>query len=326
VPSEPPRPGDPSGPDAIAPLTGEEAERRDAESVEALEHGGLPLSATRRIAEAEAAGGTWASDLSPAELLAVRGVGFEPVGLVLGGSVYRIAAQWSSAGIGFAAPAPAGASWSFPCPHGWLHEGARTGFNWEHAAYEHGLRSARDLAMSRMVAEAQALGAHGVVGVRLRLEEPSGASGVVELTAVGTAIRRRGAAPLAVPFTCHLSGQDFAKLLRRGLVPVGFAMGVAAIVVWPGCGTEWQGASFANQELEQPTHAVHSARSLAVHHLEAEAGAFGDGVVGVEVALLARRAAGAEMVEVRALGTAVRRFADEPLPAPPLPIMRVGRR
>jgi hypothetical protein len=225
----------------------EPEQERDAESVAALDRGGLPVTATRRIAEAEAAGGTWSSDLSVDELAAVRAVGFDPVGLVLGGSVYHVAAQWGQS-WNYAPPSQGpsvsgrGAYWaSFPCPHGWgYHDDMRTGYNWEHTVFEHGLVTARDLAMSRMLAEAQALGAHGVVGVRVTFSRPGGSAGTLDFTAVGTAIRRAGAAPVPYPFTCHLSGQDFAKLMRIGFVPAALVLGVAAVEVDPGCGMEWQ--------------------------------------------------------------------------------------
>ena len=101
-PRRPPDPAAAAGPLArqVAAMPGpddriEEPEaQRDAESVAALDRGGLPVTAIRRIAEAEAAGGTWSSDLSVAELAAVRAVGFDPVGLVLGCSVPPRGAQW----------------------------------------------------------------------------------------------------------------------------------------------------------------------------------------------------------------------------------------
>ena len=212
---------------------GERADARDAESVRSLEEGGLPVTARRRIREAEATGGTWSSDLSVAELAGVRSVGFDPVGLVMGSSVYHIGYQWGPRAFGLGGmsaqpPGLAGAySETFPCTHGYYHEGSRSGFNWEHRVFEAGITTARNLAMTRLCAEAQALGAHGVVGLRVRFSRPAGTAGNVEFVAVGTAIRRRGAPPLAYPFTCHLSGQQFAKLMRIGYVPAGFVLGVA---------------------------------------------------------------------------------------------------
>ena len=308
------------------PEGAEDAERREADSLESLARGGIPATARRRIEEAEAAGGTWSSDRTVPELAALRGVGFDPVGLVMGSSVYQIGYQWGAAYLASIGGARGSVYYEqFPCVHYGYHEGMRTGYNWEHTIFESGIRQARDLAMSRLTAEAKALGAHGVVGMRVRFARPSGAAGHVEFTAVGTAVRRAGAPPLPWPFTCHLSGQEFAKLLRVGVVPAAYVMGVAAVEVFAGCTMEYQERSYANQELQQPTVAMQRCREIAVAHLEHEASLVGDGVVGVEATISAHSlGAGSELFELQATGTAVRRFAEVPFPAEPLAIMRLG--
>ena len=50
---------------------------------------GLPSAARARMAEIRGSG-TWGSALSTEEFAAIRGVGFEPVGQVLGACVYNI--------------------------------------------------------------------------------------------------------------------------------------------------------------------------------------------------------------------------------------------
>jgi uncharacterized protein YbjQ (UPF0145 family) len=308
------------------PTGAENADQREADTLHALAHGGIPATARRRIEEAEASGGTWSSDLGVAELAALRAVGFDPLGLVLGSSVYQIGYQWGAAYAQTSGVTGRGAySESFPCQHYGYHEGMRTGWNWEHTVFERGITEARNLAMSRLVAEASALGAHGVVGMRVRFSRPSGNAGQVEFTAVGTAVRRAGAPPLKWPFTCHLSGQEFAKLLRVGIVPAAYVIGVAAVEVDTGCTMEYQERSWNNQEIEQPTVAMQRCREIAVAHLEHEAAQVGDGVIGVEVTMSAHSLGmGSELFELQATGTAVRRFADAPLPAAPLVIMRLG--
>ena len=85
---------------------------------------------------------------------------------------------------------------------------------------------ARHTAVDRMTTECAGLGGHGVVGVRL--SRGSFPLGGLEFKAIGTAVR----APDAphgpqVPFTCDLSGQDFAKLIMTGWVPAGLALGIS---------------------------------------------------------------------------------------------------
>src|SRR5260370_28900709 len=89
----------------------------------------------------------------------------------------------------------------------------------------------RRMAISRMTAECEALGGHGVVGVRLTIGAfPAGG---LEFKAIGTAIRAPGVPPLSKgrghkePFTSDLSGQDFGKLIMKGWVPAGLVLGIS---------------------------------------------------------------------------------------------------
>ncbi|HWM95687.1 MAG TPA: hypothetical protein VNO54_01405, partial [Streptosporangiaceae bacterium] len=66
-----------------------------------LDAAGVPHDAMRRLAELEAgkAGSIFTSDLSVNEFLLVREVGFRPLGLVLGSSIYHVGLQvgrWGS--------------------------------------------------------------------------------------------------------------------------------------------------------------------------------------------------------------------------------------
>lgn len=141
-------------------------------------------------------GGTWGSALTTDEFAAVRGAGFEPVGQVFGAAVYGT-----------------GAASGFGCP----------------GSFEprvQALYMARRTAIDRMTAQCRGLGGHGVVGVRLTMGDFQ--HGGLEFSAIGTAVRARGVEfePRA-PFTSDVSGQDFAKLILAGWVPVGLALGVS---------------------------------------------------------------------------------------------------
>src|SRR3954454_9699218 len=81
------------------------------------------------------------SDLSVSEFLLVREAGFDPLGLVMGSSIYQIAPTLPNL--------PRGQ------PGCELEDMTRA------------LYHARELAMNRMEEEAEALGADGIVGVRL---------------------------------------------------------------------------------------------------------------------------------------------------------------
>jgi len=95
----------------------------------------LPQHARERLAEMRERK-LFTSDLSVSELLLVREAGFDPVGLVMGTSIYQVAPSVGGRG-------------------GELVDTTKA------------LYHARELAMNRMEEEADALGADGIVGVRL---------------------------------------------------------------------------------------------------------------------------------------------------------------
>src|SRR3954469_3079996 len=140
------------------------------------------------------------SDLSVNEFLLVKEVGFHPLGLVMGSSIFH---------IGF--------------------QPIRPGVSEELTTLTQALYAARELAMVRMEEEADSLGADGIVGVRLTVNLHAWGSNVIEFLAIGTAVKsERGGnwrAPNGKPFQSDLSGQDFWTLLRAGYRPVGFVMG-----------------------------------------------------------------------------------------------------
>jgi uncharacterized protein YbjQ (UPF0145 family) len=100
----------------------------------------LPTHARERLAEMRTKR-LFTSDLSVNEFLLVKEAGFDPLGLVMGSSIYQIAPQ-----------IPRLSSDSPGCE---LVEMTRA------------LYHARELAMTRMEQEAEALGADGIVGMRL---------------------------------------------------------------------------------------------------------------------------------------------------------------
>src|SRR6059058_6508015 len=121
----------------------------------------LPEDAMRRLAEMKPgqASSLFTSDLSVNEFLLVREAGFRPVGLVLGSSVYHVGLQV-----------------------------ARWGRNMEMDRLTQAMYHARELAMTRMEAEANELGADGIVGVRLEIDFKDFGNDLAEFVAVGTAV------------------------------------------------------------------------------------------------------------------------------------------
>jgi uncharacterized protein YbjQ (UPF0145 family) len=288
----------------------------------------LPEAAVSRLREAAEPGGSWTSDLSVAELSSVRRVGFRPMGMVVGMSVYQIAVQgigpsyfglpstgWGTLGAqnlaaGWVPPGFRGYFKGYPCTHAVYGLGHGYGVNFEDVYYENGLAETYRLALDRLLAEASALGAHGVVGVRHTLSDLQLASSapVVELKMIGTAIGRPSAPPLQEPFTSHLSGQQFAKLLSTGWVPASLVFGIGAIRSQGGCVGMSSAATWSGAEFLQRSEAVANAQHIAVEGIEEHARSFGERVIGVDVSLSIREGAEGAMASMQAVGTAVRRF------------------
>ncbi|HUC59216.1 MAG TPA: heavy metal-binding domain-containing protein [Streptosporangiaceae bacterium] len=181
----------------------------------------LPPAAQARISEIKASG-TWSSALSTAEFAAIRSVGFEPVGQVLGAAVYFIG--WPGDDE---CPTYGSRSEAYP---GRQNRAVYTVVSGSGSAAASGplvnaLYEARRRALGRMSAECAALGGQGIVGVSLvRGDFPGGG---YEFRAIGTAVRAKGNIRLPAPFTSDLSGQEFAQLIMSGWVPVSLVLGIS---------------------------------------------------------------------------------------------------
>jgi uncharacterized protein YbjQ (UPF0145 family) len=220
------------------------------------------------------------SDLSVNEFLLVKEAGFQPLGLVMGSSIYHIGYQ------------------------------PLRGVAEELTLLTQALYSSRELAMERMEEEADALGADGIVAVRLTLNIHAWGANVVEFMAIGTAVKSdkpgfRGADNR--PFTSDLSGQDFWTLLNAGYRPVGFVMGNCVYYVGQGP----SGQPTENKELVGPTQALYDARELAMERMQVEAEALNAaGIVGVVVDEN-NHTWGPSVLEFSAVGTAVVPIRDD---------------
>jgi uncharacterized protein YbjQ (UPF0145 family) len=175
--------------------------------------------------------------------------------------------------------------------------------------------------MARMRAEADHLGADGIVGVQLRMQNYVWGQGVLEFIATGTAVRALGSggtgtagahrAPDGRAFTSDLSAQDFFRLLAAGAVPVAFVLGTCVYHVAHQSAMQALRQAGQNQEMMQFTQGVYEARELALSRMQAEAAQVrSSGIVGVTVDVK-NHVWGEHATEFLATGTAVRRLADE---------------
>jgi uncharacterized protein YbjQ (UPF0145 family) len=229
-------------------------------------------------------GALFTSDLSVNEFLVIKQSGFDPLGLVVGSSIYHVGFQSA----------------------GWKQ-------SMEVQVLSQAMYYGRELAMTRMEEEAYALGADGIVGVRLDTGRYTWGEDLSEFMAVGTAVKHRDGGSFRTregkPFTSDLSGQDFAVLLSMGYAPLGLVLGACVYhVAHQGWRQAWSTAT-SNQNIEMLnfTQAMYDAREIAMERMQAEAKALGaEGVVGVQVQ---EKSHGwdSHVIEFLAIGTAIAR-------------------
>ena len=239
---------------------------------------GVPEAARGRLEQNRE--GLFTSDLSVNEYLLITQAGFDPLGLVVGSSIFHIGFQVS----------------------GWKQSQELTVLS--QAMYQ-----ARELAMTRMEEEADQLGADGIVGVRLDVGRYEWGHNVAEFIAIGTAVKhRQGKLHRTAdgrPFTSDLSGQDFWTLLRTGHRPVGLVLGSCVYHVARQGALQSLGQAGRNVELPNYTQALYDARELAMTRMQNEASELqAKGIVGVQLRETSH-GWGSHTIEFFAVGTAI---------------------
>jgi len=263
-------------------------ERTDPTAIESLP--AEALTRLRQLEGGDAEGPLFTSDLSVNEFLLIEDAEFEPLGLVVGSSIYHVGIQV-----------------------------ARWTASRELEVLTRAMYHARELAMARMEAEATELGADGIVGVRLDIQFYEWGKNLAEFMAIGTAVKHRTGGswrtPSGTPFTSGLNGQDFWALLKTGHRPVGLVLGNCVYHVAHRRMLQALSQSYRNVELPNFTQALYTARELAMERMQYEARQVqSDGVVGVQI-IEKSHVWGHHAIEFLSIGTAVVRFRTD---SPPL--------
>jgi uncharacterized protein YbjQ (UPF0145 family) len=260
---------------------------------------GIPESGLERLEQNRE--GLFTSDLSVNEFLLVKEAGFDPVGLVVGSSIFHIGLQVV---------------------------GPTTSRELE--MLSQAMYSARQLAMTRMEEEADQLGADGIVGVRLDIGRYDWGPNMAEFIAIGTAVKHREGvlhrAPSGRPFQSDLSGQEFWTLLRTGHRPVGMVMGSCVYHVGRRSPIKAIAQTARNIELPNFTQALYDARELAMQRMQSEAQELGaEGIVGVSLSEKSH-GWGSHVIEFFALGTAIVATDDAHQIEPPIQVLDLNDR
>jgi uncharacterized protein YbjQ (UPF0145 family) len=303
--------------------------------------GDLPEAAGRRLS-----GGAWSSGLSVADFASCLSMGMEPVGFVQGYAVMQW--RWTSStyyrtmtmgGLGRVPGASGRGQYSegWQCPHGFVGgEHRMYGYNFEQTWLETNWANGWGLARGRMVEEAEAAGAHGVIGVADDMQYLAG-TGAAEFRMTGTAVAVPGAPTPPTPFTTFLSGQRLVKLVEAGFVPVSVAAAMSSVQMIAYCITHyqlagtaagnWSGAMSGGvagvHSIVQVGKAQRAARHLAREQLRSQLGR--DVLHGATLEQFEREVGEGDLtVQCLIRGTRVRRFKDyDPIPEPE-PVVRLA--
>ncbi len=253
-----------------------------------ITEGGVPVDAVSRLRRMRGEGGAplFTSDLSVSEFVLLEQMGWRPLGLVLGSSIYHVGIQYGN-----------------------FYQ------NQELQYLTAAMYEARELAMSRMEEEADVLGADGIVGVRLEVGGYAWAENALEFTAVGTAVKAPGADGWRTrdnkPFTSDFSVQDFYKLVTStGYVPRELVLGNCVYHIAHQGFSQMVRTIGTNIELKNYTEAIYDARELAMSRMQAEAEAHGaDGIVGMQI-VEKTHIWNPHVIEFMAIGTSVEKRGE----------------
>jgi uncharacterized protein YbjQ (UPF0145 family) len=298
----------------------------DGTDVDGTDVDGTDVDGTAETADAVGAhldrlgtGSAWGSLLSTQDFAAITSVGFRPVGHVLGAAVVH---------LGYASRGGRCSSIGSYTSRTDLASGTGGPFN----VLLRQRSGVRHRVLSRALEECQALGGDGIIGVTLSIR-PFPAGGT-EFTLLGTAIAARTEIRPPVPFSSHVSAQEFARLLRSGWLPTSLVFSISLGARHIDRRTRKQTARTVTDEVRGYSELVKDTRRDARTQLAkavAEQGA--DGVVVDEMTLhLSERECPAQegmqdrVAEAAILGTTIVSFVPSQTAAdrPPVTIMHLN--
>ncbi|HET7724401.1 MAG TPA: heavy metal-binding domain-containing protein [Propionibacteriaceae bacterium] len=178
----------------------------------------------------------------------------------------------------------------------------------------------RNLALQRIVGEAQSVGANAVVGIKTSIL-PFGGTGVQEMLMVGTAARHDMSdahfARMGVT-TSDLTAEETWNLAKIGYSPLMLVLGTSVYSLGFVGGLMASFKNYVKGEISELTELIYAAREESLGKVRAQASSIGaDDVVGVKTYIYDL---GGGLIEFLAIGTAVKktdsaRTATDVLPA-----------
>jgi uncharacterized protein YbjQ (UPF0145 family) len=180
----------------------------------------------------------------------------------------------------------------------------------------------RHHAVDRLVMHAKAVGANAVVGVRTNVLH---FAGFHEMYLSGTAALHRDlpSQALATPVTSDLTGEELWGMTQLGYMPIKLLISTSVYSLGAIGGIKAAFQSLAKGELGDLTALIYDAREQVFDRVKSEAAALGaEEVVGIKTYIVEL---GSSLVEIFAVGTAVRKLAGMAVKTPALPAQAIIR-
>lgn len=258
----------------------------DAQTLARIRRGGVPLAAESRLRALAMDGAMFTSGLSVSEFALLDAAQIRPLAQVLGASVVQVGPQ-------LLPPLPARIvreEWkkTYEEPRAWqrLRFGWETPVVCELGRLAHAWTLARQRAFGRLRAEALAVNADLVTGVRLARASLDLGAGTIDLVVSGTAARGPRPSEQDPPILTDLSAQDFWRLYSAGCTPTGLVSETAVVFASAARRTQWERSRSPqqNREHEELTRGFYLASErVRARLLAAVEHSGGEGVVGVEL-------------------------------------------
>jgi uncharacterized protein YbjQ (UPF0145 family) len=183
----------------------------------------------------------------------------------------------------------------------------------------------RNLALQRIVGEAQSVGANAVVGIKTSIL-PFGGTGVQEMLMVGTAARHDMSdahfARMGVT-TSDLTAEETWNLAKIGYSPLMLVLGTSVYSLGFVGGLMASFKNYVKGEISELTELIYAAREESLGKVRAQASSIGaDDVVGVKTYIYDL---GGGLIEFLAIGTAVKKTDSAKTKTDTLPAQAIIR-
>jgi uncharacterized protein YbjQ (UPF0145 family) len=178
----------------------------------------------------------------------------------------------------------------------------------------------RHAALDRIVAQAKAVHANAVVGIRTQIMFWHGTH---EMLMTGTAALNPALPPASMgnPVTSDLTAEELWAMTQLGYAPIKLLISASIYSLGAVGGFKAAFKAFTRGEISDLTSLIHDAREVAIGRLKSEADALGAAdVVGVKTYIAE---VGGNLVEFLAIGTAVKRLPGLSVANSALPVQAI---